>query len=135
MGYKTREQLLNELTEIRQRVAGLEESQLRRDRTEETSLAPGGLYDTTDRSMADAVIGRTQAEQRIIESEQLLQGILTASPFGIGKVKNRDIVWVNETLCRQSCRGEVSLFFTRMMKSTKGSAGFCMKREELKREW
>ena len=199
MGHKTREQLLIEMTGLRQRVAELERSQLRPERSEETLLAPGGLYDTTLQSMADAIhvvdrdlriilfnkrfkqwyqelglnvegVGQTvsdvfpflsekvrdeyekvfrtgqiliteeatqvgdelyftetrkvplveeknvtgvvtvvrditecrRTEQGIIESEQLLQGILAASPIGIGKVKNRVIVWVNETLCRQS---------------------------------
>ena len=199
MGDETREQLLKELTELRQRVAGLEESGIRRDRAGETPLAPGSLFDTTLQSMADAVhvvdrdlrivlfnkkfkewceelglkveaVGQTvfevfpilpekvrdeyeqvfrtgqilvteestqvgervyftetrkiplvekdevtgvitvvrditerkKADQRVIESEQLLQGILTASPIGIGKIRNRVMVWVNESLCTQS---------------------------------
>ena len=42
------------------------------------------------------------AEQKIIESEQSLQAILTASPIGIGRVRNRVIDWVNESMCRMS---------------------------------
>ena len=42
------------------------------------------------------------AEQKIIESEQSLQAILRASPIGIGRVKNRVIDWVNESMCRMS---------------------------------
>jgi two-component system cell cycle sensor histidine kinase/response regulator CckA len=42
------------------------------------------------------------AEQKILESEQSLHTILTASPIGIGRVKNRIIDWVNESLCRMS---------------------------------
>ena len=199
MGYKTREQLLNELTQLRRRVAALEESKLRPEHSAETLLADGGLYDTTFQSMADAIhvvdrdlriilfnkkfkqwcgelglnvegVGQTvsdvfpflsekvrdeyekvfrtgqiliteeatragdelyftetrkiplvekdevkgiitvirditerkRAEQRIIETEQLLEGVLAASPIGIGKVKDRVIVWVNETLRDQS---------------------------------
>jgi PAS domain-containing protein len=99
--HRTKQQLLDELTALRRRVAELEGSKLWPERAEET-LAPAGIYDIESQSMADAVAARTQAEQRIIESEQLLHGILAASPIGIGKVKNRAIVWVNETLCSQS---------------------------------
>ncbi len=53
----------------------------------------GTLLDVTERK---------EAEQKIIESEQLLSGILAASPIGIGKVQDRNVVWVNETLCRFS---------------------------------
>jgi PAS domain S-box-containing protein len=42
------------------------------------------------------------AEQKIIESEQSLQAILRASPMGIGRIKNRVVDWVNESLCRLS---------------------------------
>ena len=42
------------------------------------------------------------AEQKILESEQSLQAILRASPMGIGRIKNRVIDWVNESLCRLS---------------------------------
>lgn len=42
------------------------------------------------------------AEQKIIESEQSLQAILRASPMGIGRIRNRVIDWVNESLCRLS---------------------------------
>ena len=45
---------------------------------------------------------RNEAEQKIIESEQSLQAILTASPIGIGRTRNRVIDWVNEPLCRMS---------------------------------
>jgi two-component system cell cycle sensor histidine kinase/response regulator CckA len=45
---------------------------------------------------------RINAEHKIIESEQSLQAILKASPIGIGRVKNRVIDWVNESLCRMS---------------------------------
>jgi two-component system, cell cycle sensor histidine kinase and response regulator CckA len=42
------------------------------------------------------------AEQKIIESKQSLQTIITASPIGIGRVRNRIIDWVNESMCRIS---------------------------------
>jgi len=42
------------------------------------------------------------AEQKIIESEQSLHAIITASPIGIGRVRNRIIDWVNESMCRIS---------------------------------
>ncbi len=45
---------------------------------------------------------RKEAVQKVIESEQSLQAILTASPIGIGRVKNRVIEWVNESMCRIS---------------------------------
>ncbi len=45
---------------------------------------------------------RKQTEQQIIEYNQLLHSILAASPVGIGKVKDRKISWVNDTLCRIS---------------------------------
>ena len=53
----------------------------------------GTLLDITDRK---------EAERQIIESKQLFDAILSASPVGIGKVQDRVIVWVNETLCRYS---------------------------------
>lgn len=36
------------------------------------------------------------------ESEQLLRAILSASPMGIGLIKDRAICWANESLCRVS---------------------------------
>ena len=42
------------------------------------------------------------AEQKILESEQSLQAILMASPIGIGRVKDRVIDWVNESMYRMS---------------------------------
>ena len=58
------------------------------------------------------------AEQKIIESEQSLHGILAASPIGIGRIRNRVVDWVNESMCRMSgytieeIRGEsVRLFY------------------------
>jgi len=61
---------------------------------------------------------RRRAEKKIIEYNQLLHSILAASPVGIGKIKNRVIIWVNESLCRmsgyteQEIQGqEVSIFY------------------------
>jgi two-component system cell cycle sensor histidine kinase/response regulator CckA len=45
---------------------------------------------------------RIVSEQKIIESEQSLRAILDASPIGIGRVRNRVIDWVNESMCRMS---------------------------------
>ena len=42
------------------------------------------------------------AEQKIIESEQSLHAILMASPIGIGRVRNRVVDWVNESMCQIS---------------------------------
>jgi two-component system cell cycle sensor histidine kinase/response regulator CckA len=58
------------------------------------------------------------AERLLQESEQSLMAILAASPIGIGRVENKVIDWVNETLCHMSgytaeeLKGqEVRLFF------------------------
>jgi PAS domain S-box-containing protein len=40
------------------------------------------------------------AREKIIESEQSLYGILSASPNGIGKVRDRVFAWVNDAMCR-----------------------------------
>jgi two-component system, cell cycle sensor histidine kinase and response regulator CckA len=45
---------------------------------------------------------RRLAEQQILESERSLLAILSASPIGIGKIKDRVFSWVNDTLCRIS---------------------------------
>ncbi len=45
---------------------------------------------------------RKQVEQQIIEYNQMLHSILAASPVGIGKIRNRTVSWVNDTLCRLS---------------------------------
>jgi two-component system, cell cycle sensor histidine kinase and response regulator CckA len=41
-------------------------------------------------------------EQRILESERSLNGILAASPIGIGRLRSRTVDWVNEEMCRLS---------------------------------
>ena len=43
-----------------------------------------------------------RAEQKIIESERSLLGILSSSPIGIGRIKNRTFAWINETVCRMT---------------------------------
>ena len=43
---------------------------------------------------------RINAQQKIIESEQSLHGILSSSPNGIGKVRDRVFEWVNDAMCR-----------------------------------
>jgi PAS domain S-box-containing protein len=43
-----------------------------------------------------------EAEEKIAESKQELQTILSTSPIGIGLIKNRIVEWVNESLCRLS---------------------------------
>lgn len=48
------------------------------------------------RDIAEKKLG----EQRVTESERLLNTISYASPVGIGKIKDRIIIWVNNTLCR-----------------------------------
>jgi PAS domain S-box-containing protein len=45
---------------------------------------------------------RKEAEEKITESEESLQAILATSPIGIGRIKNRVVQWVNESLCRLS---------------------------------
>jgi two-component system, cell cycle sensor histidine kinase and response regulator CckA len=42
------------------------------------------------------------AELRVARSDQSLKTILDASPMGIGKIRERTILWVNEWLCRKS---------------------------------
>ncbi len=51
----------------------------------------GTLLDITERK---------EAERKIVESERSLSAILAASPIGIGMVRDRKIVWVNERVCR-----------------------------------
>jgi two-component system, cell cycle sensor histidine kinase and response regulator CckA len=41
---------------------------------------------------------RRLAEQRVLDSERSLFAILSASPIGIGKIKDRIFGWVNETM-------------------------------------
>jgi two-component system, cell cycle sensor histidine kinase and response regulator CckA len=43
---------------------------------------------------------RKQAEQKILDSERSLLAILSASPIGIGRTRDRVLSWVNETTCR-----------------------------------
>lgn len=42
---------------------------------------------------------RKQSENKIIESEQALKAILSASPIGIGRIRNRIFEWVNDSMC------------------------------------
>jgi len=42
---------------------------------------------------------RKQSENRIVESEQALRAILSASPIGIGRIRDRIFEWVNESMC------------------------------------
>jgi PAS domain S-box-containing protein len=58
-----------------------------------------------------------RAEEKIAESTLSLQTILATSPIGIGRIKNRVIEWVNESLCNLSgytmeeLKGRDSRFF------------------------
>ncbi len=45
------------------------------------------------------ITARKKAERKIAQSEQELLTILSASPIGIGRVRDRIIEWVNESLC------------------------------------
>ncbi|OPY66693.1 MAG: Blue-light-activated protein [Syntrophorhabdus sp. PtaU1.Bin002] len=45
---------------------------------------------------------RKRSEQRIMESEQELRAILSASPIGILRVRNRVVDWANESMSRIS---------------------------------
>jgi len=45
---------------------------------------------------------RKAIEKSVAESRQALHAILSASPIGIGRIRNRVIDWVNESLCRIS---------------------------------
>ncbi|MHB8110981.1 MAG: PAS domain S-box protein [Syntrophorhabdaceae bacterium] len=42
---------------------------------------------------------RKNAERKIVKSEHELRTIITASPIGIGKIRDRVMEWVNEALC------------------------------------
>ena len=50
----------------------------------------GTLLDITERK---------QSENKIIESEQALRAILSASPIGIGRLRDRAFEWVNDSMC------------------------------------
>jgi PAS domain S-box-containing protein len=50
----------------------------------------GTLLDITERK---------QSENKIIESEQALRAILSASPIGIGRIRDRVFEWVNDSMC------------------------------------
>jgi PAS domain S-box-containing protein len=50
----------------------------------------GTLLDITDRK---------KSERRIIESEQAVRAILSASPIGIGRIRDRVFEWVNDSMC------------------------------------
>jgi two-component system cell cycle sensor histidine kinase/response regulator CckA len=51
-------------------------------------------------SIVHDVTERTRAEERLAESERSLKAILSVSPIGICRVKNRIFEWVNEAMCR-----------------------------------
>ena len=46
------------------------------------------------------ITDRIYAQQKVIESEQSLYGILSSSPNGIGMVRDRVFEWVNDAMCR-----------------------------------
>ncbi len=48
------------------------------------------------------ITARKEAERKIAESEQELLTILSASPIGIGRVRDRVVEWVNEPVCAMS---------------------------------
>jgi two-component system, cell cycle sensor histidine kinase and response regulator CckA len=51
-------------------------------------------------SIIHDVTERKRAEERLEESERSLKAILSASPIGICRVKDRVFEWVNEAMCR-----------------------------------
>ena len=69
---KTKEQLINELVGLRQRIAELEASENEHKR----------------------------AEEELRESKEILSNILSASPIGIGVVADRKLSWTNESMLK-----------------------------------
>ncbi|HVN97242.1 MAG TPA: PAS domain S-box protein [Syntrophorhabdaceae bacterium] len=53
-------------------------------------------------SIIHDVTERKRAEARTEESERSLRAILSVSPIGICRVKNRTFEWVNEAMCRMT---------------------------------
>ncbi len=45
------------------------------------------------------ITARKKAERKMAESERELRTILSASPIGIGRVRDRIVEWVNDSLC------------------------------------
>ena len=53
-------------------------------------------------SIIHDITKRKSAEERLEESERSLKAILSASPSGICRLKNRVFEWVNEAMCRMT---------------------------------
>ena len=53
-------------------------------------------------SIIHDITERKRAEERLEESERSLKAILSASPIGICRLKNRVFEWVNEAMCRMT---------------------------------
>ena len=53
-------------------------------------------------SIINDVTERKRAEERLEESERSLKAILSASPIGICRVKDRIFEWVNDAMCRMT---------------------------------
>jgi len=50
-------------------------------------------------AFARDITERKQTEQKLLNSERSLRAILSASPIGIGRMKERVFTWVNEATC------------------------------------
>ncbi len=48
------------------------------------------------------ITARKKTERKIAQSEQELRTILSASPIGIGRIRDRTVEWVNEQICEMS---------------------------------
>ena len=52
---------------------------------------------------------RKETEERLAASENLLRSVLRSIPGGVGMVRNRVLIWVNDTFCRMLERHEEEL--------------------------
>jgi len=55
------------------------------------------------------ITARKKAEERLLAEENLLRSVLRSIPGGVGMVRNRILIWVNDTFCRMFERPEEEL--------------------------
>ena len=55
------------------------------------------------------ITARKKAEERLMAEENLLRSVLRSIPGGVGMVRNRTLIWVNDTFCRMFERPEEEL--------------------------